>query len=150
MNKIKKRHVPPGTYFWILIAVIFLALIVGFINALFYKGDTGQMLGRDATKQLDSVLRSNRISHVIIGEVPIKETRLEGKQAQRVIDALKETNRVKHSSGGRMAQTGWITLQDGTNNLQSLLIHDGGIFVYNEYTFTLKTPMDFSEPEDSD
>ncbi len=54
MNETKKKRVAPGTYFWILIAVLLLALIVGFINALFYKGDTRQMLGHNATNNQPS------------------------------------------------------------------------------------------------
>jgi hypothetical protein len=53
----KKRHVPPGTYFWILIALLLLAMVVGFINALFYKGDTRQMLGGGAANNSTKKIR---------------------------------------------------------------------------------------------
>ena len=53
MSSVKRRRVPPGTYFWVLVVMSVLALLVGFINALLYKGDTRQMLGgRAATNQL--------------------------------------------------------------------------------------------------
>ena len=39
------KRLPPGIYFWILVAVVALSLVAGFIHALFDKGDTRQMLG---------------------------------------------------------------------------------------------------------
>jgi uncharacterized membrane protein len=53
----KKRRVPPGTYFWILIGVVLLAMVVGFINALFYKGDSRQMLGGGAASNATNYTR---------------------------------------------------------------------------------------------
>jgi len=57
MGDQKKRYVPPGTYFLILIALLLLAMVAGFINALLYKGDTRQMLGGGPTNNSTDKIR---------------------------------------------------------------------------------------------
>jgi hypothetical protein len=54
MSETNRKRIVPGTYFWILIAILVLGLIVGFMNAVFYKGDTGQTLGHRGTNSISN------------------------------------------------------------------------------------------------
>ena len=99
--------------------------------------------GTQDAQRLDSVLTNSSPAHTSIeigsvGDMKRPTRRLEGLEAQQVIAALNQTNRVPGNGSGRMAVVGWIKIIEGTNVVMGLEHFDSGEYVIGDYYFFTK------------
>src|SRR5437763_9676559 len=100
--------------------------------------------GAPDAQRLDFFLTNSASTYTSIeigslGEIGHKTRTLVGKEAQQVIAALNQTNRVPGNGSGRMAVVGWINILQGTNIVMALDHFDSGEYVIGDYYFFVKT-----------